>query len=589
MARRWSLNPMCLAGRLRRSTWAGAPGAIAMTRRGGWCWAACGLIFGGTAYSLNSRFSTADSDRLFGLSGVGLLQQTNKERTTRIGLSLNGQQGMWRWFFKGGYDLSRNTTLTGIRGTVVAQDRSSFRNTVASGEFGQSGTVFELPAGPIFLNLNQSVERRTLRSISSNTIGPPLLLSQNRVALSANFDVPIARRDTSTLEWLGDLSFNGSVKADKFSNHGTLMSTGYGLDWRPITAVGLNAYFTNQATVPDIILRGMPTIVVPNARVFDYRSGQAENVVLVSGGNPILLTEKRKSFSMSGYFKPFQKKNFALSLNYSRTVTDNPVGTFPIPTALIETTYPMRFTRDREGRLTRIDNRPLNFARSKQSQVKIGLNWSRRLGGPEDLNDTDFLRIPTGVDATTFLQSKFPGSKIVIQTVEPGGAEAQELDDQNNRVFLSLYHTLRLQDLAFINRNGPVLDVFRVGAFDGFGARSRYEIEFRTGVFRRGLGANLTLKWQSPAQLQTGDPNADTLQFTYRPSVDLNFFYNLGDRLKPNSPIFLRGTRLSLSVKNFLNARPRVKDGFGLTPLNYQSAIIDPEGQVVSVTLRKNF
>jgi hypothetical protein len=549
-----------------------------------------GNIFGGTAYSLNSRFRTAESKRLLGLSGVGPLQQSEKERSLGAGLSLNGQQSEWRWFFTGGYALLRNSARTGISGTEAAQDISQFRNTVASADFGQSGTVFDLPAGPIFVSLNQSIQRRALRSFSSNSINLPLLLSQNQVALSASFEVPIARRDTLTPEWLGNLSFNGSVKAEKISNFRTLSSIGYGLDWRPVAAVSLNAFFANQANAPDLSLRGQPTIFTPNVRVLDYRSRQVENVVQVFGGNPNLLAEKSSSLSLSGYIKPFPKKNFSLSLDYARIVTDNPVGTFSVPTALIEAAYPMRFSRDTDGRLTRIDNRPLNFARSKQSQLRFGLNWSRRLGGSGEDSEGEFFNIPPGVDPTAFLQSKVPkGSKVTIQTAEPGSAEGQELDNQNNRIFLSFYHTWRLLDLVFLNREGAAFDVLRRGTFDGFGARSRHEFEFRAGLFKRGLGTNLTLKWQSAARLEVGGPIADGLRFSDRANADLNFFYNLGDRLGPKSPKFLKGTRLTLSVKNFFNARTQVRDGFGLTPLNYQSSIIDPEGQVVSITLRKTF
>jgi hypothetical protein len=549
-----------------------------------------GNVFGGTAYSLNGRFSTVERESLYGLSVAGPLQQTDSERSARVGLSLNGSRGKWRWFLTGGYDQSSNSTHSGVRGMSGTLDIARFRNTVETAEFGQSGTVLDLPAGPIFLSLNQSIERRALKSFSSNSGGPSLVLSQTRAALSANFDVPIARRDTATPAWLGNLSFNGSVKAENFSNFGTLVNLGYGLDWRLDNAVGLNVYFTDHANPPDLSLRGLPTIVTPNVRVFDYRSGQVENVSQVFGGNPNLLAEKRSSFSISGYIKPFRKKNFSLSLDYARTTTDNPVGTFPVVTALIEAAFPARFTRDSEGRLARVDNRPINFARSKQGQLRFGLNWSRRLGGAGDDNEADFFRIPPGVDPATYLQSRFPqATKVTIQTAEQGSTEAQEFDDQNNRIFLSFYHVWRLQDLVFLNRNSPALEVLQVGAFDGIGARSRHQFEFRAGVFKRGFGANLVLQWRSTAQLRVGGPASDTLRFVYRPDVDFNLFYNLGDRLEPKSPGFLKGTRLTLSVKNLIGGRTLVRDDFGLVPLNYQPAIIDPEGRVASLILRKTF
>jgi hypothetical protein len=212
------------------------------------------------------------------------------------------------------------------------------------------------------------------------------------------------------------------------------------------------------------------------------------------------------------------------------------------------------------------------------------------LGAAGDDSGAEFFSIPPGVDAASFLQSKFPkGSNITVQTVEKGSPEADDLADANNRIFLSVFHTWRLQDVVFLKRDGAALDVLRVGAVDGFGARSRHEIDLRGGIFKRGLGANLSLKWQNAANLQAGGQNARALLFTYRPSVDVNYFYNLGDRIGPKSPKVLQGVRLSLSIKNLLNARTRVRDGLGLTPLNYQPALIDPEGQAVSVTLRKTF
>jgi hypothetical protein len=549
-----------------------------------------GNVLGGTAYSLNIRFSILERKSLFGLSDLGQVQQNEEERAARTAFSLNGQAGKWRWFFTSGYDLSRNTTLTGIGGMETAQDISNFKSTLASGEFGQSGNVFELPAGPVFLSLNQNVEHRVLRSFSSNTMGSPLLLNQNRAALSANFDVPIARRNTSTPLWLGNLSINGSLKAEKLSGFATFLSSGYGLDWRLVDALGINLFFTNQSNAPDLRLRALPTIITPNARVFDYRLGQVENVVQIFGGNPELFPEKRRSFSLSAYVKPFKKKNFALSLDYARTVTDNPVGTFPIATALIEETFPQRFARDDKGRLTRIDNRPVNFNQAKQSQLRFGFNWSRRLGAGGDDSEADIITIPPGIDPTTYLQSKFPkAAKVTVENIDSGSAEGQELDNQNNRIFLGFYHTWRLQDLVLLNKDGPTFNVLRQGTFDGFGVRSRHEFEFRAGIFKRGLGMNLFLKWKSAARLNGGDMINDDLRFTYHPNFDLNFFYNLGDRLGPKPLKALAGTRLSLSVKNLLNARTQVSDSFGLTPLNYQSSIIDPEGQVVSVTLRKAF
>jgi hypothetical protein len=197
-----------------------------------------GNIFGGAAYTLNGRFSTAESERLFGRTVLGPVQQTNNERTARIGLSVDGQQGKWRWFFNGGYDLARVMTYSG---NTAVLDISQLRNTNISAEFGQSGPLFDLPAGPVFVSVDQSVARRVLRSSASSSGGQPLFLTQNQAAVSVNFEFPIARSGTSTSAWLGNMSLNANLKAERFSNFGTLVSGGYGLDWQPVKTVSFRA------------------------------------------------------------------------------------------------------------------------------------------------------------------------------------------------------------------------------------------------------------------------------------------------------------------------------------------------------------
>ena len=52
---------------------------------------------------------------------------------------------------------------------------------------------------------------------------------------------------------------------------------------------------------------------------------------------------------------------------------------------------------------------------------------------------------------------------------------------------------------------------------------------------------------------------------------------------------WLIGTRVSLSVTNLLDARERVRDATGVTPVSYQPAYLDPVGRVVRLSVRKLF
>ena len=50
----------------------------------------------------------------------------------------------------------------------------------------------------------------------------------------------------------------------------------------------------------------------------------------------------------------------------------------------------------------------------------------------------------------------------------------------------------------------------------------------------------------------------------------------------------MKGTRLTLAVDNLLDAKQRVTDETGATPLRYQPYLINSLGRVVSLSLRKS-
>jgi hypothetical protein len=72
--------------------------------------------------------------------------------------------------------------------------------------------------------------------------------------------------------------------------------------------------------------------------------------------------------------------------------------------------------------------------------------------------------------------------------------------------------------------------------------------------------------------------------------VNLRLFANLGEQfgLVANRP-WLRGTQVRLAVDNLFNARQRVRDPLGQTPINFQPDLLDPLGRNVSISVRKLF
>ena len=80
------------------------------------------------------------------------------------------------------------------------------------------------------------------------------------------------------------------------------------------------------------------------------------------------------------------------------------------------------------------------------------------------------------------------------------------------------------------------------------------------------------------------------LRFSPYADVDLRLFANLGENfdLVAKHPFF-RGTSVRLDVDNIFNARTKVRDEAGTTPLSYQLDLLEPVGRTIGVTFRKLF
>lgn len=159
-----------------------------------------------------------------------------------------------------------------------------------------------------------------------------------------------------------------------------------------------------------------------------------------------------------------------------------------------------------------------------------------------------------------------------------------------SRLFVSLYHTWRLEDAIIVREGLPALDLLDGDAVDFRGGRRRHEIEFQAGAFKRGLGARVTANWQSGTDVQGLGGVAGDLRFSDLAIVNVNLFANLADRFGgAKAPWWLKGTRATIGVTNLFNSRLQVRNEMDLTPLSYQPAYLDALGRLVQFSLRKVF
>lgn len=541
--------------------------------------------------TLNTQFEINRSESLLGLAsgqerGDEALRRIADQRILHLGTTVNGRLDRWLWTLTANYDRRDTDIETDLAGIASPRDRANSLTATLEAGLLLNGPLVELPSGPLLASIGGGVQTQDFDAISRRGgIARRTDLARRAGGVQFNLDVPLLGDAAEGGSSLGRVSANANLALESLSDAGSLRTFGYGLVWSPVEAVNVIVSVTKEEGAPTLQQLGGPTLETPNMRTFDFVRREVVDATRISGGNPDLATDDRNVLRLGLTATPVENTDFTVSVDYVSTRIDDPISSFPIVLPDLEVAFPDRFARDGDGRLVRIDGRPVNFARSEQEQLRWGVNYTRPLGP-----------VPPGMRAGTGrtfasveeAQRAFPNAAVI--KAEPGSPMARRAENIRSRIFVSLYHDWYLEDEVVLRDGLPPLDLLDGGAVDLYGGRRRHEIAFQGGVFQRGLGAQLSATWRSGADVRGAGGAAGDLRFDSLTTVDLNLFANLSERLGgAQAPGWLQGTRATIGVSNLFNARQQVRDGEGAIPLAYQPAYLDPFGRTVSLSLRKVF
>ncbi|MEL6319010.1 MAG: TonB-dependent receptor, partial [Pseudomonadota bacterium] len=107
-------------------------------------------------------------------------------------------------------------------------------------------------------------------------------------------------------------------------------------------------------------------------------------------------------------------------------------------------------------------------------------------------------------------------------------------------------------------------------------------------------GTRVNADWRSRTEVLldplSGVPSDEDLFFSDLFTMDVRLFADLGRRrgLVRKYP-FLNGVRASFVVSNVFNERQQVVNGAGETPTAFQPDLLDPDGRVIGIEIRKIF
>lgn len=559
---------------------------------------------------LNTALLTVPSDNPFSpfsnavsvlraFAAPGAIRRTIDTETLQASTSINGRLAGWNWTITG--DASRvetqtltdqnadfsaiqdgiaagtiNPFATGLGDLLVPVGRNEARSVaqIFTGSATAFGTLVELPAGSASLTLNGDFVRRTLDTSSSTSAAlGPTNLGRTEGAVSANLEIPLVDRYATS--WLGELSVNGNLGYRDVSDFGGLTSFNFGLNWSPFDGVNILASAFGEEAAPTIQQLGNPTIVTPNVTVYDFSRGESVLATITSGGNAGLASERRRDIKLSLNYEPKFLDGLRFIADFVSNRSFNTTASFPTLTPEIEAAFPGRVTRDANGQLIAIDQRPVNFAQVSSDRLRYGLDFSKRFG-PE--------RTEGGQGGAG--RRGRPGAG-----AQRGGAPGRFGGPGGGRWNVSIFHTIRFAETILIAPGIPELDLLGGSATGSNGGAARHSVEMEGGWFKDGIGFRVSGNFESGSNVNGGTaPGASNLTFGDIATINLRAFVDLERRKAITRAIpFFKGSRISVRVDNVFDAQQRVTDDNGMVPLSYQPGFLDPRGRVVELELRKRF
>ena len=548
--------------------------------------------------TVNAEVERNQGRSLVGL-GESLLEPLARDTTresAHAGMALNGNVGDWRWSVTGNADAARNVTETDL--DVASRDRAVSSTLSGDIDAVANGNLFRLPAGDAGATVRVGAstihldnDRRRDGSEFSTTLG------RTRGTAALNLDLPISRRNRDFAA-LGSLTLNGNAGVEQLSDFGTMTTLGAGLNWSPLDRLNLLASWTREEGAPTVQQLGDPVLDTPEARIFDFTTGETVLVTAITGGNRELEADRRDVLKLGGNWKPFEETDLRLRVDYVRSRLTDPISSFPGPTAALEAAFPERFVRNSAGELVSVDLRPVNFDSARRDTFRLGFDFSKSLKSappsPAVIEAFRATRAAAGQGAPTEGGpppggGPPPDDALIVRDGPPsGGGRFFGGGREGGRLSFSLTDTITLLDEVTIGPGVPKLDYLDGDAVGQSGGRPRHEVEAQAGYFNNGLGARLAANWRSGSRVNTA--TGDELRFSPLATFDLRLFANLGQRLDlvAKHP-WLRGTSLRFEVSNLFDSKPRVRNSLGDIPFGYQADLLDPLGRTVSVTFRKLF
>jgi hypothetical protein len=423
---------------------------------------------------------------------------------------------------------------------------SNSSNALIAARAEASRRLFDLPAGAMVLSLSSRLEasQATTRIAQLHTD-----TTSTEREVVGGLMVPLSQLtpDASGFaKTLGQvvLSLGGQLR-DGGSGGGR------GLDaavaWSPSYKIHVDGTWSSATQPVSDQVRFAPAIFGAPTLVYDFRTGQASEVLPLRGGNPALTAPKVTQIGLTANAGPYGPWQITAGTVFRYQSAENSIGTLPLPTPEVEAAFPERFVRDGAGRLISIDQRPINLEVAETETLSSNFAFTAPLDGPPDQPNAGLIRV-------------------------------------------TLTHVWRLRDEVTIRKGLPNMNRL---AGDGGGMAS-HEVTMSLDGRRGAVGFNATARWNSAYRIRavSGQDGPDDLKVAALGFLDLRMSYRFDRALTGTSTTPTRrgiGSELEIGIINLFDSRPRAELGDGRSAPGYGHDDQDPLGRTLRISLRHRF
>jgi hypothetical protein len=509
------------------------------------------------------------------------LARHSTDDSLHLGATLSGDRSQWHWNLVGNGDVEHNRTTTTDVGQEFAPGDAASTRVAGSLDGTLNGPLLALPAGKANVTLRGAVSTEYLDVDEDHFAALPVDSTRRTTGTAAvNIDLPITHRGRALGE-LGNLTLNGNAEVDQLSDFGTLTRFGGGANWSPLPSLTLSGSWNREERAPSVRQLGDPFVETPGTRIFDFANGVVNRAEVVTGGNPDLRTDARRTFDLSGQWQPFSAVDFKLRADYAHVRVDHPISNITVSPE-IEQAFPDRFVRDSLGNLLSVDLSPVNFSSARRDTLLIGFDFTRQLKSHR-ITNAEVEKAVSRARAAGIAVPEIAGSSA---NAAPGSFASAV--STNGRLTFSLTDTITMVDRAIIEPGMPALDYLHGAPIGQTGGQPRHQLQAQAGWSNNGMGARIGANWRSATEVDT--LTGDTLHFSPVATFDLKLFANVGQYLPlVTKHPWLRGTSIRFEAGNIFDARPVVHSNGGAVPVGYDPTMLDPMGRTFMITLRKQF